>query len=45
MLIGKPPDILSSEITSKSAYEKFLNRRRFLKGAALAGLQRSGQID
>ena len=37
MLIGKPPDILSSEITSKSAYEKFLNRRRFLKGAALAG--------
>src|SRR6185437_15099915 len=37
MLIGKPPDIPSSEITSKSAYKEFLNRRRFLKGAALAG--------
>ncbi len=37
MLIGKPPDILSSEITSHSAYKEFLNRRRFLKGAAAAG--------
>jgi sulfoxide reductase catalytic subunit YedY len=37
MLIGKPPDIPSSEITSQSAYKDFLNRRRFLKGAALAG--------
>jgi methionine sulfoxide reductase catalytic subunit len=37
MLIGKPPDIPSSEITSKSAYREFLDRRRFLKGAAAAG--------
>ena len=30
MLIGKPPDIPSSAITSKDQY---LNRRRFLRGA------------
>jgi sulfoxide reductase catalytic subunit YedY len=30
MLIGKPPDIPSSAITSK---EKYLNRRKFLRGA------------
>jgi methionine sulfoxide reductase catalytic subunit len=34
MLIKKPSDIKSSEITSKDLY---LNRRRFLAGAALAG--------
>ncbi len=34
MLIGKPPDIPSSEITSQSQYLKYLNRRRFLRGAA-----------
>jgi sulfoxide reductase catalytic subunit YedY len=34
MLIKKPSDILSSEITSKSVY---LNRRQFITGAALAG--------
>ena len=34
MLIKKPSDIPSSEITPKSAY---LNRRKFLAGAALAG--------
>jgi sulfoxide reductase catalytic subunit YedY len=34
MLIKKPSDIPSSEITSKSLY---LNRRQFLTGAALAG--------
>ena len=34
MLIKKSPDILSSEITPKSLY---LNRRRFLAGAAMAG--------
>jgi methionine sulfoxide reductase catalytic subunit len=34
MLIKKPSDILSSEITSKSLY---VNRRQFLAGAALAG--------
>ena len=37
MLIGKPPDIPSSEITPPSAYREFMNRRRFLKGAAAAG--------
>jgi len=35
MLIKKSADIRSSEITSKSLY---LNRRKFLAGAALAGL-------
>lgn len=34
MLIKKPADILSSEITSKSLY---LNRRKFLAGSAIAG--------
>jgi methionine sulfoxide reductase catalytic subunit len=34
MLIKKPADILSSEITSKGVY---LNRRKFLTGTALAG--------
>src|ERR1700745_3272935 len=34
MLIGKPADIPSSAITSK---EKYLNRRRFLRGAVAAG--------
>ena len=34
MLIKKPADILSSEITPKSLY---LNRRKFLAGAAAAG--------
>src|SRR5256885_10646062 len=34
MLIKKSPDFPSSEITSQSVY---LNRRRFLAGAAVAG--------
>ena len=34
MLIGKPPDIPSSAITPKDQY---LNRRRFLRGAAATG--------
>ena len=34
MLIGKPSDIKSSEITSKDVY---WNRRRFLAGAAITG--------
>jgi len=34
MLIGKPPDISSSAITPKDQY---LNRRRFLRGAAAVG--------
>jgi methionine sulfoxide reductase catalytic subunit len=37
MLIGKPPDIPSSEITPFKDYRAFLNRRRFLKKAAAAG--------
>ncbi len=42
MLIGKPPDIPSSEITSREAYEEYVNqrrleRRRFLRGVAAAG--------
>ncbi len=37
MLIGKPPDIPSSEITSRHAYFRYLTRRRFLKGAAATG--------
>jgi sulfoxide reductase catalytic subunit YedY len=37
MLIGKPPDISSSEITSRDAYRQFMNRRRFLRGAVAAG--------
>jgi sulfoxide reductase catalytic subunit YedY len=37
MLIGKPPDIPSSEITSREAYRLFFDRRRFLRGTAAAG--------
>ena len=37
MLIGKPPDIASSEITPRAEYLKYLNRRRFLRDAAAAG--------
>jgi len=34
MLIGKPPEIPSSEITSRDQYDQYLNRRRFLRTAA-----------
>ncbi len=34
MLIGKPSDIPSSEITSQDQYDRYMNRRRFLRGAA-----------
>ena len=37
MLIGKPPDIPSSEITPRKEYLHYLSRRRFLKGATAAG--------
>lgn len=37
MLIGKAPDIPSSEITPKNGYQWYMNRRRFLRGAAVAG--------
>jgi len=41
MLIRKPPDIPSSEITSASEYLRCVNRRRFLRGAA-AGMAALG---
>jgi sulfoxide reductase catalytic subunit YedY len=34
MLIGKPSDVPSSEITPRSGYDWYMNRRRFLSGAA-----------
>jgi sulfoxide reductase catalytic subunit YedY len=37
MLIGKHADIPSSEITPRSGYEWYMNRRRFLRGAAAVG--------
>jgi sulfoxide reductase catalytic subunit YedY len=37
MLIGKPPDIPSSEITSRDDYNEYFNRRKFLRGAVAAG--------
>ena len=37
MLIGKPVDIPSSEITPPDQYAQYLNRRRFLRGAAAMG--------
>ena len=39
MLIKKPADIASSEITPKNVY---LNRRNFLVGAAIAGAAAAG---
>ncbi len=42
MLIGKPPDIPSSEITSRDDYFEYLSRRRFLKAAAAAGVAALG---
>ena len=37
MVIGKSPEIPTSEITSRDEYLRYLSRRRFLKGAAAAG--------
>jgi len=37
MLIGKPSDIPSSEITSRDDYNEYFNRRKFLRGAVAAG--------
>jgi sulfoxide reductase catalytic subunit YedY len=42
MLIGKLPDIPSSEITPRNEYFRYLSRRRFLKGAAAAGIAAFG---
>ena len=49
MLIRKPHDIASSEITSKTEYEQYLNRRKFLRGAvatgaAALGVDRLGEV-
>jgi len=38
MVIGKPADIASSEITSRSGYEWYMNRRKFLRGAAASAV-------
>jgi methionine sulfoxide reductase catalytic subunit len=44
MLIGKEPDIPSSEITSRAEYFRYLSRRRFLKGAAATGAAAVGAV-
>ena len=41
MLIKKPADIPSSDITPRSGYEWYVNRRRFLRGA-LSGVVTAG---
>jgi sulfoxide reductase catalytic subunit YedY len=38
MLIGKPPDIPSSEITPRKLFDRYYSRRRFLRSAASAAL-------
>ncbi|MDR3792189.1 MAG: protein-methionine-sulfoxide reductase catalytic subunit MsrP [Terracidiphilus sp.] len=42
MLIGKPAEIPSSEITPREAYEEYYNRRRFLKAAAASAVVAAG---
>ena len=42
MLIRRPVDIPSSEITSQSEYLRHMSRRRFLRGAAAAGVAALG---
>src|SRR6516164_6294684 len=49
MLIGKAPDIPSSEITSQSGYDWYVSRRKFLRGAmatsaAVLGAERLGEV-
>jgi sulfoxide reductase catalytic subunit YedY len=53
MLIGKPQDIPSSEITPRDEYERYFNRRRFLRtavsgvfvaGAAALGADRLAEV-
>ena len=53
MLIRKPSDIPSSEITSQESYNQFFSRRRFLRnaiagsaaaGAAIAGADRLADV-
>jgi methionine sulfoxide reductase catalytic subunit len=38
MLIKKPADVDSSEITPRSGYEWYMNRRKFLRGAAASAV-------
>jgi sulfoxide reductase catalytic subunit YedY len=38
MLIGKPPDIPSSEITPRKLFDQYYSRRRFLRSAASMAL-------
>jgi len=42
MLIGKPPDIPSSEITLRAEYDRYMNRRRFLRTAASTAVAAMG---
>ncbi len=42
MLIGKPPDIPSSEITTRAEYDRYMNRRRFLRSTAPAAVAALG---
>ncbi|MGD0630168.1 MAG: protein-methionine-sulfoxide reductase catalytic subunit MsrP [Terracidiphilus sp.] len=53
MLIGKHADIASSEITPRSGYEWYINRRKFLRGAfssvatagaAVLGMERVAEV-
>ncbi|HEY2467681.1 MAG TPA: protein-methionine-sulfoxide reductase catalytic subunit MsrP [Terracidiphilus sp.] len=44
MLIRKPSDISSSEITSKENYDSFFSRRRFLRNAIAGAVAAGGAI-
>jgi len=44
MLIRKPSDIRSSEITSQESYSEFFSRRRFLRNAIAGAAAASGTI-
>ena len=44
MLIRKPSDIPSSEITSESSYKDFLSRRRFLRTAISSAASAAGAV-
>jgi sulfoxide reductase catalytic subunit YedY len=43
MLIGKPPDVASSEITPRDRYEDYFTRRRFLR-SAVSGAVAAGAV-
>jgi sulfoxide reductase catalytic subunit YedY len=44
MLIRKPSDIPSSEITSKESHDRFFSRRRFLRNAIAGTVAASGAV-